>query len=97
MTLVNNRMIPTRSDHEINNKFTRPDWLMLEDSDVVAGFIVTNPLMNKTVEQKHKPERMLIDAVPPMSTVHVRWIVAGKPRGDILFDSIKAGTTSRKL
>lgn len=97
VTLVNNRMIPTRSDHEINNKFTRPDWLMLEDSDVVAGFIVTNPLMNQTVEQKHKPERILIDAVPPMSTVHVRWVVAGKPRGDILFDSIKAGTTSRKL
>jgi hypothetical protein len=97
VTLVNNRMIPTRSDHEIKNKFTRPDWLMFEDADVVAGFIVSDPLMNQTVEQKFNPERIHIDSVPPMSTVQVRWIVAGKARGDIIFDSVKGGKTSQKL
>ncbi len=97
VTLVNNRMIPSRSDHEINNKFTRPDWLMLEDADVVAGFIVIDPLMNQTIEQKYKPERLQINSVPPMGTVQARWIVAGKARGEILYDSIKAGTTSQKL
>ncbi len=97
VTLVNNRMIPTRSDHEIKNKFTRPDWLILEDADVITGFIVTDPLMDETIEQKYKPERINIDSVPPMNTVHVRWIVAGTPRGDVIYNSVKGGTTSRKL
>ncbi len=95
--LVNHRMIPTRSDHEINNRFTRPDWLSLEDADVVAGFIVTDPLLNKTLEQKNKPERITINSVPAMSTVQVRWIIAGKARGELIFDSVKGGQASKKL
>ncbi|MBN1482519.1 peptidase M14 [candidate division KSB1 bacterium] len=89
--IVNNRMIPTRSDHEINNKFTRPDWITLEDANVVAGFVVTNPLLNLTVEQKYKPERININCVPPMASVYVRWLITGTPRGSIVYDSAKGG------
>ena len=89
--LLNSRMIPTRSDHEITNKFTRPDWVMLKEADVLAGFVVTNPLMNLTVEQKYRPACINVNAVPPMGTVQVRWIVDGKPDGYIVFDSEKGG------
>ncbi|MBN1559597.1 peptidase M14, partial [candidate division KSB1 bacterium] len=95
--LVNERMIPTRSDHEINSGFTRPDWLILQDAQVIAGLIVHDPLMNQTVEQKFKPERMNIRTIPPMETVQVRWLVAGAPRGTIVFDSQKGGLVTRKF
>jgi hypothetical protein len=94
--LVNERMIPTRSDHEINSKFTRPDWLMLQDAKVIAGFIVQDPLMNQTIEQVYKPERMNISTIPPMSTVQVRWLVSGAS-GTIVFDSQKGGVVTRKV
>ncbi|MBN1465091.1 peptidase M14 [candidate division KSB1 bacterium] len=95
--IVNSRMIPTRSDHEITDKFTRPDWVLLRDAEVIAGFIVQDPLMNHTIEQKRRPERINLDAIPAMMTVQVRWIVAGKARGTIVFDSRKGGVVTRTV
>ena len=95
--LVNDRLIPTRSGHEVKHKFTRPDWVTLTGNKVVAGFVVNDALLNLTVEQKRRPERLNLDAVPGMATVQVRWIVAGKPSGEIIFDSLKGGKTSRTL
>ena len=88
-------MIPTRSQHEIKDKFTRPDWVTLKGANVFAGFHVTNPPLNQTVEQKYKPEQIHIDAVPPMGTVQVRWLVANTSHGEIIYDSQKAGVVTR--
>ncbi len=89
--VVNERMIPTRSDHEVKNQFTRPDWLSIEGPQVVAGFIVENADLNHLSEQKYHPQRLNIPTVPAMQEVRVRWLVRGKPSGSIVFDSLKGG------
>lgn len=95
VTIGNSRMIPTRSDHEITHQFTRPDWVMLQNADVIAGFVVTDPLLNHTIEQKYRPERINLNCIPAMGTAHVRWLISGTPRGNIVFDSAKGGRVTR--
>lgn len=95
--IVNDRLIQTRSAHEVKHRLTRPDWISLNGAQVVAGFIVTDPLLNLTQEQKRHPERIKIETVPGMETVQVRWIVAGKPSGEIVFDSLKGGRVNHKI
>ena len=95
--VVNTRMIPTRSNHEVKHQFTRPDWLILEGPQVVAGFIVHDVYLNDLTEQQFVPQRLNIATVPAMEEVRVRWLVRGKPSGSITFDSLKGGIVQRSF
>jgi len=95
--IANDRIIPTRSAHEVSHQFSRPDQVTLSGAQVIAGFLVTNPLLNLSIEQKYHPERLNVDAVPGMGTIQVRWLIVGKPSADIIFDSLKGGRVSRKF
>ncbi|MDZ7372085.1 MAG: M14 family metallopeptidase, partial [candidate division KSB1 bacterium] len=79
--VINDRLIPTRSAHEVKHRFTRPDRLELRGCRVVAGYLVENPLLDWVTEQKHQPDRLSVDAVPGLGSVQVRWIVSGRPTG----------------
>ncbi len=87
----NDRMLPTRSAHEVQHKFTRPDWVTLEAADVIAGFVVTNPLQNLATEQKHHPQRINIETIPGMGTVQLRWLVQSTLNGTLVVDSHRGG------
>jgi hypothetical protein len=93
VTVINERMVPTRSSHEVKHKFTRPDILRLEGAKVIAGMLIVDPLMDISKEQKYRPERINVDAIPAMGSVHVRWWTRKKP-DRIIFDSIKGGVVS---
>ncbi|MEO0471051.1 MAG: M14 family metallopeptidase [Bacteroidota bacterium] len=96
--IVNKRLIPTHSAHDVKNHITRPDHISLltpEDTDLIAGMVVQNADLGLAIEQKHQPARLKVDNIPGMGTVTVRWIVEGEGPFVIEVNSVKGGTASR--
>jgi hypothetical protein len=51
-TIMNTRIIPTHSQHDVKNKIERPNYISLTGSTVVAGMTVQNEDLNLFTEQK---------------------------------------------
>ncbi|MCC5930221.1 MAG: peptidase M14 [Cyclobacteriaceae bacterium] len=97
-TVLNERLIPTHSDHDIKNKITRPDFIRIKNASVLAGMVVENEDLGITREQKFRPEEIELANIPGMSMVKVRWIVKGKTgKAAVEVDSEKGGFISREL
>lgn len=92
--VANRRLAPTHTQQDRENRISRPDWISLGGGDVVAGFLVTDPLQNIAVEQKRRPERIEVESIPGMGTVTVRWIVRGSGPFTVTADSPKGGVHS---
>ena len=97
VTLRNRRVLPSRSAHEVANGITPPDYVELRSAQVVAGFLVEDPLLDLAREQEHRPERLAVDAVAGMGAVHVRWIVDGPPPYEVVLNSRKAGIVTATI
>lgn len=69
----------------------------MRGADVVAGFLVENPDLDLAREQEHRPQRLVVDAVPGMGAIHVRWIVDGPPPYEVSLNSSKAGTVTAPI
>ncbi|MBN1999001.1 peptidase M14 [candidate division KSB1 bacterium] len=96
--ISNKRIIPTRSQHDVSNRISRPDYVsIVGPNNVIAGFVVTDDLLDLSTEQRYRPEKIEIDAVPGMGTVHVRWLVEGKPPFNIRVDAQRGGIVSRDI
>jgi len=93
-TIANKRMIPTHSGNDIENKIIRPDHATITGVDVVAGLVVLNKDLKKTVEQVYTPDHIEIANVPGMGTATVRWIVSGNKEYTIKVSSAKGGVAS---
>jgi hypothetical protein len=95
----NDRLVPSRSFHEVKNKFTVPDYIKLQGKNVniLAGFIVENELLNIAREQEYKADAIRIDTIPGMGEVHVRWIINGKGPVELFVDSKKGGRTYKEI
>jgi len=95
----NSRVVPSRSAHERRNEITPPDHIGIsgENATVVAGFRVEDPYLNITEEQPHHPERLAIESVPGMGTVHVRWLLFGQGPYTIIIDSNKGGHVTARI
>jgi hypothetical protein len=89
--IANQRMIPTHSGNDIQNKIIRPDIISIKGIDVLAGMVVINNDMNLTKEQSYDPDQIEISNIPGMSAVRVRWIVSGNNDYTIIVDSEKGG------
>lgn len=90
-TVANVRLVSTHTAQDLENHITRPDYISLEGGEVVAGFVVDDPLQNLATEQKRDPARILVDNIPGMGTVTVRWIVRGGGPFMVTADSEKGG------
>ncbi len=97
-TVMNLRVIPTHSAHDVKFKIERPDYITLKNANVLAGMVVENEDFGITSEQKNNPAKIAVENIPGMGFVKVRWIVKGKT-GDasVEIDSAKGGLVSRKL
>ncbi len=95
VTVGNQRLIPTHSDHDIKNKINRPDYIRIEGADVVAGMRVLNKDLNQTDEQVYNPSQIEVPNIPGQSTVHVRWIVRSTGDYTIVVDSQKGGVVRK--
>ena len=93
IVIFNERVLPSRSAHEVANKITRPDIASIrgDNMKVIGGFIVRDPFLNIADEQKYHPENLKIDTIDGMSELHLRWIVSGKAPFQITIDSNKGG------
>ena len=91
--IFNERVLPTRSAHDVTNKITSPDIISLSGGNikVVGGFIVRDPYLNIADEQKYHPQNLKIDTIDGMSELHVRWIVSGSAPFEVTIDSNRGG------
>jgi hypothetical protein len=93
--ITNTRMIPTHSSHDLKYKITPPNYISIDGARVEAGMIVANRALNQTVEQKYNPEKLIVDNIPGMDSVTVRWIISRGSNYTITVDSKKGGLVSR--
>jgi hypothetical protein len=91
--IKNERVLSTRSHHEITHQITPPDYVTLSGKKVkiISGFIVSDPYLGLMCEQKYQPQKIGLDLIEGMDTVHLRWIVEGRPPYQIEIDSKKGG------
>ena len=95
-TVVNQRVIPTHSAHDIKYKIERPDYITLKGANVVAGLIVENADLGITKEQKNNPATIEVPTIPGMGFVKVRWLVRGNPgKLTVAVDSRKGGVVEK--
>lgn len=91
-TVMNKRIIPTHSSHDVKYKIERPDYLTLKDAKVVAGMTVENEDFNLTTEKKISPEKLEFANINGMGFVKARWIVKGSlTNAKIEINSAKGG------
>lgn len=97
-TIMNKRMIPTHSAHDIKYKIERPDLIKLEGMEVIAGLHVINKDFNINKEQKYQPNQIEIENIGGMEAVKVKWIAKGNlAKAKIIADSMKGGLVERKV
>ncbi|MEE9118024.1 MAG: M14 family metallopeptidase [Calditrichia bacterium] len=99
VVIFNERVLPTRSAHEVTNKITPPDIISISGKNlkVIGGFLVEDPYLNIVREQKYNPENLRIDTIDGMSEIHLRWIVSGDYPFKITIDSNKGGLVQSTL
>ena len=90
-TIYNERLMPTHSSQDLKFKIERPDFVSLTGAKVITGMVVEDVDFNKVKEQSHNPERLLVENIPGMGAVKVRWIVSGSGNYQIKVDSAKGG------
>lgn len=97
-TVMNTRIIPTHSTHDIKNKIERPDYISLKGAKVISGMTVENEDLNLFTEQKNSPQTIKVANISGMGNVKVRWIVNGNPSGaTVEVSSAKGGFVSDKV
>lgn len=96
-TVVNQRVIPTHSAHDIKYKIERPDYITLKGGTVVAAMLVENADLGLTKEQKNNPATVEVPNIPGMGYVKVRWIVRGNGKYTVTVDSRKGGIAEKTL
>ena len=93
--ITNERIMPTHSSFDIQNKIERPDWISISGPKVIAGMVMQNADMKQGTEQKVNPEKLAVANIPGNSTVTVRWIVKGNEKYTITVDSAKGGLVKK--
>ena len=93
--VVNERMIPTHSSQDVKNQIELPDMITLSGGTVVAGMVVLNRDMDRTVEQKNDPTTIRVDNIGGNSYVTVRWIVKGGSKFTVNVVSQKGGVATK--
>ncbi|AKQ45554.1 hypothetical protein TH63_07685 [Rufibacter radiotolerans] len=97
-TVVNTRLIPTHSTHDLLNKIERPDYITLKDSTVVAGSFQIVGKATSFHEQTYIPAKLEVPTIPGRGAVKVRWVVKGiKPNLEIEVDSRKGGVVCQRF
>ena len=93
VVVFNERVLPSRSAHEVINKITSPDIISIQGKNlkVIGGFIVRDPYLNIVEEQKYHPANIKVATFDGMSETRVRWIVTGNNPFQITIDSKKGG------
>lgn len=93
---VNSSALPTLSGRALRDRLVRQDIFSIEGKglETVSGGVVQDALMDRVDYVKHRPH-MIFTHVPSFGKRDVQWIVKGKGKLTIAFDSMK--TSNRTL
>jgi hypothetical protein len=91
-TIVNQRIIPTRSQHDISKNISIPDQCELTGGLVLAGMTVQDEIFHRVKEANPKqPRKIILDKIPGTGDRKVRWLVQGTGRYTIEVRSQRGG------
>ena len=98
MRASNRKAIPTLSAQALRRNIVRKDMLRIEGEGlkVVSGGIVNDPYLDKVDYVEHRPW-LIFTSVPSFGERQVQWIVEGKGKATVTFDSVKAANRSLSL
>ena len=91
----NPKLIPTHTQQDLENRISPPNLITLTGGTVVAGFTVTNALLDQASEQVQEPATIRVSNIAGGSSVRVRWIVQGGTTYTVTAVSQKGGTASK--
>jgi len=93
-TIINEKVIPTHADGDVQNKITPPDVASISGRrmKVVAALRSSEPFFKNAHEQEHHPADVRIPNIPGMGAVYVRWLVEGSGPYTINVRSVKGGS-----
>jgi len=93
VTLQNSRLIPTRTDQDIQNHISPPDSVSVSGPElkVLSAGRVTDRFLKRVEAVKRRPERVELDTVPGMGELRVQFIVSGRGAFTVRVDSAKGG------
>jgi len=90
----NRRLAPTRTAQDVEHGITPPDRISIEGGRVIAGYRVEDPLLDRAVEQRYRPESIEVESIPGMGTVVVKWVVRGSGPFEVRVESARGGVHS---
>ncbi len=91
VVVSNTRIMPTHSSQDVKYKIERPDYVKIDNAEVVAGMIVDNRDLGIVREQKYNASSIELDNIKGMNSVVVRWIVKTPKSFTIKVESRKGG------
>ena len=95
--VLNDRVIPSRTGMDIQNKLHRPDIATVTGGRVIASGLIDDPWLDKIDLQEHRPERLLVPGVDGASTRKLFFLVEGDGEVTVKYDSLKGGKLEKKI
>lgn len=98
-TLINRRLCPTRSRHDLNHGITPPDEVTLTGAKAIAAMTDDRLLFDQpkiAVTEKEAPNKIRLDRLASKRPKYVRWIIAdeGDKPVTISIRSVKGGVAT---
>lgn len=93
-TVVNTRITPTRSQHDVNHGVTAPDRVQIEGCRVIAALVSDSVVFDEAQEIRRDPASPRIDRITGKSAKYVRWLIEGDGEPTVRITSVKGGTTT---
>lgn len=101
VTFANEKLIPTRSAHDVENHITPTDRASLSGNgiSVVSAGVVPNRFQPRVepADRHADPASVKIETLPSMGTVTVEWIARGSGPAVIAYETVKGGAVRREI
>ena len=99
VVVANTRLTPTRAAVDVKRKITPPDVVSIAGKGlkVFWGLQSSDPAFRHAVEQKRRPEKMRVAAIPGLGAVRVRWLVSAQRPFAVTVQSVKGGNDRREV
>ena len=98
VTIENQRLIPTRTQQDVDNHIGPPDVVSIEGKkiQVISAGRVKDRFFKKVEAVQRRPERVEIDSIDGMGAERVQFIVSGSGKMMIKVDSAKGGIREKE-
>lgn len=97
--VVNARVIPTRTSQAQKDRVGRPDFALISGAgiEVLSGGKVTDKYRGVVEPQEKDPMRLKISRLNGMSEERLQWVVRGKGKAKVVYDSQKGGRIEKEI